>query len=196
MELRQGLHQGRAFNLTREILDARFLTPWRGGGEVVLDEHRYSPARGRLKVLCGPELAPEQIGLGRGWQNAERAGRDMTDELLRATGEDASDGARGEAAATPLAAFKLAVEGACTLEPRSLSDLVELAAARHPGSRVSEQLALAERAVWELLHAGRLSLHAARAGEPVAPEAWPELLLAWPSWRGESGPWVAAVGRG
>ncbi len=186
VELRQRLHQGRAFNLTADQLRVRFLEPWLAGGPVELDEHQYEPGRAKLRVLRGPELAPEQIGLGRGWQNAERAGSDVTEDVLRSP-------APAPAASGTLAEFKLAVEGACALESRTLAELVALAAIRHPGTRVSEQLTLAERAVWELLHEHRLALLSA-AHEPVAPEAWPDLLLAWPSWRDAEGPRVGAAG--
>jgi hypothetical protein len=181
LELRQGLHQGRAFNLLRPELESRFLDAWRDGRAVVLDERRYAPGRAKLRVLRGAALRPEEIGLGRGWQNAERAGVDVTDALLREPPVPASGS--GPAPGT-LVEFKLAVEGACALEPRALHEIVELAALRHPGSRVSERLALAEQAVWELLHEDRLALWLDREEEPVAREGWQQVLLSWEGWAG------------
>ena len=43
VELRQFPHQTRAFNLTREELDARILGPWVSAGGVELDDRRWSP---------------------------------------------------------------------------------------------------------------------------------------------------------
>jgi hypothetical protein len=64
-----------------------------------------------------------------------------------------------------------------------LAEVVSFAGERHPQSRVSERVALAEQAVWELLHEGRVQL--VRAGAPVlAPDEWRSILFDWESWRG------------
>ena len=57
-----------------------------------------------------------------------------------------------------------------------------LAGAAHPGWRASEQLSLAEQAVWEMLHHERLEMLA--GGEPVAREQWQEVVLRWSTWGG------------
>ena len=46
VELRQFLHVARAFNLTREELDARILHPWVNGGSIALQDRA-----GRLRSL-------------------------------------------------------------------------------------------------------------------------------------------------
>ncbi len=109
----------------------------------------------------GRPLASEEIGLGRGWANVTRTGREVTAELLK----------------EPSAVDVFTSE----LPPRAaLPELVELAARRYPGSRVSEQLALAEQTVWQLLHAGRARL--TRAGAVVHRDQWPAVLLSWEAW--------------
>jgi hypothetical protein len=180
-ELRQFPGQVRRFNLAREELERALLDPWRRGEAIVLDEQRFSPEKAKLRVLEGPELHPSEIGLGRGWQNAQRAGREVTGELLAPAG--ASTGAAGGDA---LAALKSDVLAACALEPRPLADMLALASQRRRGARASERLALAERAAWELLHEGRLELLDGD-GDPVASERWQELMLAWESWGGPPG---------
>ena len=55
--------------------------------------------------------------------------------------------------------------------------MLALASEQHPGWRVSDRLALAERAVWELLHHGQLRM--VRRADAVDQDEWESLLLAW-----------------
>ncbi len=71
VELRQFPHQARAFNLTRDQLEARILGPWVSGGSIELDDRHWLPDRARLTIYEGPHLAPDQLGMGRGWQNVD-----------------------------------------------------------------------------------------------------------------------------
>jgi hypothetical protein len=170
VELRQFPNQTRAFNLTREELDARILTPWVTDGAVELGDRRWSSERAKLTIYEGPELAPDQVGLGRGWANVTRSGEDVTARLLAEVAHP-----------PPVADFKRAVAAG---EPISLPRLIERAGERFPQARVSERLALCEQAVWELLHEGAVTL--VRAGAAVNPDAWQETLLSWQAWRDES----------
>ena len=43
-----------------------------------------------------------------------------------------------------------------------------------------------EMAVWELLHQRRIRL--SRDGEPVVPEDWQPVILAWETWSGDARP--------
>jgi hypothetical protein len=69
-------------------------------------------------------------------------------------------------------------------------DVVELAGELHPAWRASERLALAEQAVWELLHHGSIRIVRAAAGAGgggagvVEQERWQPLLLDWGTWAG------------
>jgi hypothetical protein len=170
VELRQFPHQARAFNLTREQLDVRILAPWISGASVELDDRRWSPERAKLTVYEGPELAPEELGMGRGWGNVTREGEDVTARVLAE-----------QAHPPPVAELKRDLLDRRDHGPVSLWELVELAGERYPRSRVSERIALCEQAVWELLHAGELRL--VRAGFPLAREGWQEVLLSWGAWR-------------
>ncbi len=173
VELRQFPHQARAFNLTQAELDARIVGPWTSGGTVELEERRWSADKARLTIYEGPALGPEQLGLGRGWANVTRDGEDVTSRLLA---ERAAPG--------PITELKREVVDRCAYGPVALGRLVELIAERYPGSRVSERLALCERAVWELLHEGSVRL--SRAGAPVGREEWQEVLLRWEAWSGDA----------
>ena len=67
VELRQFPHVARAFNLTREQLDERFVRAWVSGVPVEHEDRRWAPDRARLAILEGPELRLDEIGMGRGW---------------------------------------------------------------------------------------------------------------------------------
>jgi hypothetical protein len=169
VELRQFPHQARAFNLSRDELDARILAPWAAGEAVALDERRWSPERARLTIYEGPYLASDQLGMGRGWQNVTRDGEDVTARLMAEVVQPA-----------PVTELKREVLDRCAYGPVQLGRLVELTGERYPQSRVSERLALCEQAVWELLHEGRATL--TRAGTQVSPKEWESVLLRWEAW--------------
>ena len=75
VELRQFPHQARAFNLTRDQLDARILGPWTSGRAIELDDRRWAPDRAKLTIYEGPELAlgSARDGAGLGERHAARA---------------------------------------------------------------------------------------------------------------------------
>jgi hypothetical protein len=173
VELRQFPHQARAFNLSREELEARILEPWVTGAPIALQDRRWTSEKAKLTIVEGPQLRPDEIGLGRGWNNANRSGTDVTETLI--------DEARRTRAA-PADELKEAIVAACAGSPIALAQVVAVAAAREPQRRPSELLGAAEHAVWELLHAGRLRL--LRRSEEVPREHWQPVLLSWSSWTG------------
>ncbi|MBV8944064.1 MAG: hypothetical protein JO286_06875 [Solirubrobacterales bacterium] len=177
VELRQFPHQARAFNLTREELNARIVGPWVSGRSIELDERHWSPERARLTIYEGPLLPPDQLGMGRGWGNVTRAGEDVTGHLL-------AEASTAPAQSAPVVDVKYDVVGRCTGRPLPVGGVVELVRERYPQSRVSERLALAEQAVWELLHEGAVQL--VRAGEPVARDDWQATLFSWETWSRET----------
>jgi hypothetical protein len=169
IELRQFPHVTRAFNLSREQLFARILRPWASGAALELNERRWSPQKARLSIYEGPELATEELGLGRGWSKVIRGGEDVTAGLL------------AELQSPPaLEAFKRQIVTAARGGGIGVPQLVELAAEQHPRWRASEQLALAEEAVWALLHGGELRM--VRGEQPIGPDQWRDALLAWDTW--------------
>lgn len=172
IELRQFPHQARAFNLTREELEARIVGPWTSGAVVDLDDRRWTSDRAKLTIYEGPELSGDQLGLGRGWANVTRSGADVTARVLAE-----------RAQAAPVIDLKRELLERCAYGPVPLRRLVELAGERYPQSRVSERLALCEQTAWELLHEGAVRL--VRAGATVERSGWQEALLRWEAWIGD-----------
>ncbi|MGH2870590.1 MAG: hypothetical protein ACRDNK_23860, partial [Solirubrobacteraceae bacterium] len=177
LELRQFPHVARAFNLTRAELDLRFARPWVSGSPVDHDDRRWTPEKARLIIFEGPELRTEAMGLGRGWANVGRTSQDVTETVLA----EAQRGAEGR---STVEMFKVTLAGAAR-SSITLADVMELVSAEYPAWRVSERLALAEQAVWEMLHQGHLTL--SDLDGAIESERWQPLLLRWSSWTGSGG---------
>jgi hypothetical protein len=175
LELRQFPHVARAFNLTREELDRRFARPWVSGTEIEHEDRRWSPGKAKLVIFEAPELGLEELGLGRGWAAVGKNGVEVTETVLAEAGRAAEGRSTVEM-------VKAAIRGAAR-SSLTLTETIELVVAEYPSWRPSEQLAMAEQAVWELLHQGRIALH--DADGPVEPERWSEALLSWGTWAGE-----------
>lgn len=177
VELRQFPHVSRAFNLDREALDARFLKPFVAGELIEYEDRRWGADKTRLTVLEGPELSHVDRGWGRGWGMATKQGRDVTEHVL-------SDARRGADARPEVEGLKAAIAEVART-PITFPDAIALAVASRPLWRASEQLALAEQAVWEMLHQGRLQM--CQRESPLARDRWQPVLLRWATWTGESG---------
>jgi hypothetical protein len=177
LELRQFPHVSRAFNLDREALDTRFLKPFAAGELIEYADHRWGPEKTRLTVLEGPELDQADRGLGRGWALATKQGRDVTEQVL-------AEVQRGAGARADVELLKDAIAEVARA-PITCAEAIALAAARQPLWRASEQLALAEQAVWEMLHQGRLQMR--DGDDAVAPEGWQPVLMRWSTWSGAPG---------
>lgn len=159
VELRQFPHNSNRFNLTERELRATILDAWARGEWIEFGERKWSPHQATLTVLDGPELALQQLSMGRGWRNAKRQSRDVTEELLAtarsapgstsssdlpASGDIAQTAAttsRGASDPERLAGELLALLGD---DPTPLLRAWQLALERHPARTPSECLALAE----------------------------------------------------
>ena len=151
VELRQFPHVARAFNLTRDQLDAQILRPLATGRPVMLNEQRFSPAKVKVKIYEGPELAVEELGMGRGWGNATKGGEDVTDRLLTET--------RAEVESPPaLEELKQAVVARSAGAPLGYEELLEISGRLAADLDANQRVGLAARAVWELLREGRIGL--------------------------------------
>ena len=78
IQLRQFPNVSREFNLSQDELEARILRPWRAGQMVSSGDRRWAPERAKLTIYEGPELASEDIGMGRGWPNVTRTAAEVT----------------------------------------------------------------------------------------------------------------------
>ncbi len=167
VELRRFPHLARVFNLSEHELRERFVLPWITGRPISLDDRTWTTEKTRLTIYEGPEVAAEERGLGRGWSSVTRSGQEVTKRLLETA-----------TASSPLAELKQKLLDAAPLP------LHEVLAVLGAAGRPSERLALAEQAVWELLHEGRAELGLAGEAEPLGAERWQPLLLDWGSWAG------------
>jgi hypothetical protein len=175
VELRQFPHLARAFNLSREEVDLRFARPWVTGTEIEHDDRQWAPGKAKLTIYEGPELGLEELGLGRGWGAVGKSGQEVTEAILA----QAQRGAEGR---STIEVVKAAVRGAART-PLGFVEVIGLIVTEYPAWRPSEQLAMAEQAVWELLHQGRLALRG--PGGPIDSERWSEVLLRWETWTGD-----------
>ena len=187
VEFRKFPHVACTFNLSERELMSKILVPWTQGAVVDMGERKWQPQVTKLTIFEGPELRPDEMGMGRGWQNVTRKGEEVTQRLL--------DGAQARAAAggnamgsDALVAFKDVLEAQCEANRLAIYQVLWLANSRHPEWRVRERLALAERAVWELLHEGRVRMVRRVAGDDgpshvdTEKEEWGKALLTWSSW--------------
>ena len=184
VELRQFPNVARSFNLSRAELDAQILVPWVAERPVQLDDRRWSPAKARLTIYEGPELRAEDMGLGRSWGNVTRNCQEVTQRVL----EEAAAVVVPDSAAS-VEEFKLLLAGYTADRAVALHEIPALAGRRHPGARASEQLALAERSVWELLHQRRVRM--VRGEDEVSQDEWQPVLLHWQEWTDEVTPAIA-----
>lgn len=199
VEVRQFPNVARSFNLSEAELNAKVLVPWSRGQLVLLGERQWEPARAKLTVLEGRELRPDEMGLGRGWANVSRDAENVTERVLAAARAQARPGGIAEASGSS-AAFKEVVRAQCATDRLAIHQVMWLANSRHPEWRVSERLALAERAVWELLHQDALTMLRRTPGAD-GPEyrtadrsEWEPALLAWATWSDSAEPRWFVVG--
>ncbi len=151
LELRQFPHVARAFNLSREDLDARVLRPLVAGRPVLWDDRRWSPDKLKVVIYEGPELALEEIGMGRGWGNVTKRGEDVTERLLAE--------ARRQVETPPaLEALKAAIAERCAGQPLRYQQLLALATEVAGDADANQAVELTARAVWELLRDGQLAV--------------------------------------
>ena len=176
IELRQFPHLAREFNMEAGDLEAKIVGPWVAGQTIELGDRKWVPERARLTIYEGPRLRPEELGMGMGWSNATRAGEDVTARLLAQA--QAPTGPSAE-----LAQLKQELLELCEGGLIEVRQSVRIAGTLHPEWRASQRLALAEQAVWELLHTG--SVRIIRDGDEVDRGEWQPLLLAWSTWGGD-----------
>ncbi len=147
VELRQFPHNMCRFNLSERELFDTIVRAWAQEQWIEFGERKWNPHEARLTVLEGPQLAVEQLAMGRGWRNAQRQSEDVTERVLAQARQDAQVAAAAAAAASESASAAgadgqlLALLGA---EPGALLASWRLTAARRPELAPSEALALAE----------------------------------------------------
>jgi hypothetical protein len=96
LELRHFPRNVCRFNLSGEELRTKVLEPWVADRPFDLGELRWDPRHAQITVIEGPRIPLERLSMGRGWRTAQRAGREVTAQMLAAVGE-ALAGRGGEA---------------------------------------------------------------------------------------------------
>lgn len=178
VELRRFPHATHLYNLTEPELRAQVLDGWRTGRPLEIGERRWVPDQTRLRIIEGPELAPNELAMGRGWTAAERRGTEVTESML--AGAPVAPPASGSDRA--LAAELLARAAAA---PLRLHDCWMLVHEARPQWPASDCLATAERALGVLLGGGLTRLEPGGAsGERTAEEL--QALLREPASWGEA----------
>jgi len=176
LELRARIHVAHAFNVTAADLQRDILDLWRRGDEIVLGDRRWAPGRTRLTIYEGRALAAPELALGRGWGNAVKHCEDVTDRLLSAAASNAPD----PAASPALDGLRREVLAQCRGGRIGIHQVLWLTNRWYPERRASDRLALAETAVWGLLHERLVGLRRIRpdgADEPVSQADWEPILL-------------------
>jgi hypothetical protein len=90
VEIGRAHRTAREFNLDHDRLRRLVLEPWARGREVRMGDRDWLPAECHLIVLEGPELSGPDLAFGRGWDRAERTGRNVTRELVADAARSAS----------------------------------------------------------------------------------------------------------
>jgi hypothetical protein len=155
VELRQFPHNFCRFNMSEQDVRAAVLDAWARKEWLEFGERKWDPNQASLTVLEGPRLSMQELSMGRGWRNAQRAGTDVTERLLEtsraarvsaggagpSTAEHSGMGLRAGADVQSLAVELVALLGQ---NPQSLMRAWQLALESHPDRSPSECLALAE----------------------------------------------------
>jgi hypothetical protein len=154
VEMRMGAQVVREFNLSERRLWLELLEPLMSDRELKIEGHEFIPRQTRLKVYEGPELRPDQLGVGRGWQNVERSAADVTERVLtRArghTGRARDDRSQVEVPSAPDLVTERMISrlGAGPISAQEiLGDVADLM----PHATVHEHTEVARQAVWQLL---------------------------------------------
>jgi hypothetical protein len=187
-ELRTSIHVAHAFNLGEAQLAAAVLDDWRRGEVVVFSDRRWDPARSRLKIYEGRPLTGPELSFGRGWANAVKRGEDVTDRLI-----SPARPARQAALDPALDGLRREILAQCRTGRIGIHQVLWLSNRWYPERRVSERLALAENAVWGLLHEQAVGLRRVEPDtedEPVGRDEWEAILLDWRTWADTDTPGV------
>jgi hypothetical protein len=164
-QLRRFPHVTHAFNLSEEQLRAGILVAWRAGRPVELGDRRWVPDQTRLRILEGPELAPNELAMGRGWASAQRRATDVTERMLEGAAVPPPASAGDRALATELLSRAAAA-------PLTLQEAWHLVHERRPLWAASECLAAAERAVGLLVADDLAGVDPPAPQVPREPASW------------------------
>jgi hypothetical protein len=90
VEIRRSFRRAWAFNLDEERLRRTVVDRWRHGRPIELGDQEWDPRESDLRIIDGPALGQADLAFGRGWNNAERSGREVTAQILERFASDAA----------------------------------------------------------------------------------------------------------
>jgi hypothetical protein len=82
VQVRRPFRRAWAFNLSEPRVYREIVDPWRGGRAFTLGGRWWPPADCEVRIIEGDELSPPELAYGRGWNTAERNGKDVTRRLF------------------------------------------------------------------------------------------------------------------
>jgi hypothetical protein len=159
IELRQFPHNMCRFNLTEQELLATVTAPWAREQWIELGERKWSPHQAKLTVLEGPELALDQLKMGRGWRNAQHQSEDVTERVLAAAKQAAEatvaavvgdTGVLATGSSVPRDASETGFLSLLGPDPAALLQAWRLVVERRPELSPSKSLELAEETLTSL----------------------------------------------
>ena len=164
VEMRMGMNVVREFNLSDRRLWLEFLAPLMADRAFSVEGHEFMPRKTRIKIYEGPELRPDQLAMGRGWQNVERTAADATERVLQRAREHAATTSPAAPAATPAAEPALTpasadllrerLHGRIAAGPIIAADILTAAAELMPDASEPQRIEAARYATWALLERG------------------------------------------
>lgn len=151
VEMRTGMQVVREFNLSEQRLWVEFLAPLMADTPFSVEGHEFIPRQTRLKVYEGEQLRPDQLGVGRGWQNVERSASDVTERVLARAREHTAQTRPEPPAAGAAELVRERLIGRIAAGAISAQEVFAIVAELLPQADAGEQRDVARRAAWELL---------------------------------------------
>jgi hypothetical protein len=177
VQIREFPHSSHAYNLDSARLHATVVNAWVRGEIFEFAGREWIPQRSKIAILEGDELPLHALSMGRGWNNARRKGKDVTEAILEAAK------AKVVAPSIDPARHHILVEnvlGLCAKGPVSLAAVWDRAELVAPQGSSGEWLVLAQTALLQLLTEGRVLLCAGAESDAAviaADAVEPELRL-------------------
>lgn len=175
VELREFPHSSHAYNLDSARLHAAVVNAWVRGEIFEFAGREWIPQRAKITILEADELPLHALSMSRGWNNARRKGKDVTNATLEA--------ARAKVVAPSVdpGRHNVLVEDVvarCATGPISLAGVWDQAELAAPQGSSGEWLVLAQTALLQLLTEARIVLCRGEDGDAaVIPEDDVEPML-------------------
>jgi hypothetical protein len=180
VEIRESVfHVTHAYNVDAGRLHATVLNPWARGEIFELAGREWIPQRSKLTILEGDELPLHMLAMNRGWNNARRKGKDVTEQLVQE--------AKSKVVAPTIDPYSQGVLVGDILArtatgPLSLAAVWDRAEVAAPKGSSGEWLTLAQTALSQMLSEDRVVLCRGADDDAIAEEEVEPLLRTREAW--------------